>query len=256
MGKHGFQKLEPQASKYRDTKSTGERVLAPEEVLIRRPHHLNNKMKGEPYFAHEHLPRTMRMPPSDMLTAIHAYAADWYKYGMQIFKPVYRSMDESALLAFGILAEELAKDKLGTVGHRVLLDDPEATDNEDPDNPIPKRLRTRLTRAEKFEDPRWTIKVGPFGEKWIRKRRKRVKTATDGEKKKTVRKSRKRRIPEWLEREMQSFEKWQKEQAILRQQAQQQEELERRALIQYLQSRRQGPHSQPPHSTNQSRGGV
>lgn len=201
VGPRGFHKKTPSASRNRDTASTGERTLPPEEVLIRRPHYLNNKLKGEPYFAHERLPRQMKLPNSDMLTAIHAYAADFYKYGIERTKPVYQSMDESALLAFGILAEELAKEGMGTTGYRCLLDDPEATDNEDLDNPIPAHLRTRKRRSEKFHDPNYRIVVSQRGERFIRTRRKRAKSTTDTEKRKPVKRKRNLFMPWWIEKE-------------------------------------------------------
>lgn len=238
MCRRGFIK-KPRASRYRDTASSGgERAIPPEEALIRRPHYLNNKLKGEPYFAHEHLPRKTRLPSPDILTAIHAHAADFFKYSMKISKPVYQSMDESALLAFGILAEELAKEKFGAVGHRVLLDDPEATDNEDMDNPIPQRLRTRKSRREKYHDPNYRISVGPWGERFIRTRRKRVKTAADAEKPKKPRR-RKRRLPEWHQRELQSFEKWLNEQEQLMQQEEQHQQQQEQQQEQLWHQRQQ-----------------
>lgn len=192
VGPHGFHK-KPAASKYRDTASTGERTLPPEEVLIRRPHYLNNKLKGVPYFANERLPREARLPTSEMLTSIHAYAADFFKYGMQRYRPVYQSMDESALLAFGILAEELSKEGMGSTGYKRLLDDPQATDNEDVDNPIPDRLRTRKRRSEMVFDPNYRIEIREGRARFIRKRKKRTKSTTNTGKKKPARS--RRRIP-------------------------------------------------------------
>lgn len=202
VGPRGFHKQAPFASQHRDTASTGGRTLTPEEVLIRRPHYLNSKVKGEPYFAHERLPHDKKLPNSDMLTAIHAYAADFYKYSMERTKPVYQSLDESALLAFGILAEELAKEGMGTTGYRCLLDDPEATDNEDLDNPIPAHLRTRKRRSEKYRDPNYRVVISQQGERFIRTRRKRAKSAvSEPEKKNSAKRARKPGLPWWFERE-------------------------------------------------------
>lgn len=205
VGRHGFHKKKPAASKYRDTASTGERTLAPEEVLIRRPHYLNNKLKGEPYFAHERLPRQARLPTSEMLTALHAHAADFYKYGMQRTKAVHQSLDESALLAFGILTEELCRELMGPEGYRCLLDDPQHTDNEDEDNPIPDRLRTRKRRSEMFSDPNYRVEIRDGRARWIRKRKKRAKPATDTEKKKP-RRRRKSPNMEWYHKMRQESE--------------------------------------------------
>lgn len=230
VGRHGFHKKNPAASKYRDTASTGERTLAPEEVLIRRPHHLNNKLKGEPYFAHQRLPRKTRLPPSDMLAAIHAHAADFYKYGMQRWKAVYQSLDESALLAFGILAEELCKELMGPGGFRCLLDDPQATDNEDPDNPIPDHLRTRKRRSEMAFDPNYRVVIRDGRERWIRTRKKRAKPATDDtgtEKKKPVRRRRKR-APFLSEKDREEWKRLVAEQEVFRREAEEKKARERK----------------------------
>lgn len=214
VGPRGFHKQAPFASQHRDTASTGDRTLAPEEVLIRRPHYLNSKVKGEPYFAHERLPRGMILPNSDMLTAIHAYAADFYKYSMERTKPVYQSLDESALLAFGILAEELAKEGMGATGFQCLLDDPEATDNEDLDNPIPARLRTRKRRSEKFHDPNYRVVISQHSERFVRTRRKRAKSASEPEKKNSAKRRRKPGVPWWFERERSRLQRQQSPLAV------------------------------------------
>lgn len=97
-------------------------IAAPEEVLLRRvnaPTHLPHDF----YRADERLGPDQRLPDSDLLNAIHAYVSDYYfctsgDHGRRDF----RSLDETALLAMGILLEEAAAEELGENGDNVLLE--------------------------------------------------------------------------------------------------------------------------------------
>lgn len=54
---------------------------------------------------------------------IHAYAADFYRYAtMSRGQLDQQSMDETALIAMGVLVEEMAKDSLGDTGDLVLVE--------------------------------------------------------------------------------------------------------------------------------------
>lgn len=182
-------------------------------------------MKGEPYFAHERLPREMKLPTSDMLTALHAYAADFYKYGMQRTKPVNQRFDESALLAFGILAEELSKELMGPMGFRCLLDDPQHTDNEDVDNPIPDHLRTRKRRAEMLDDPNYRVEIRGGRARFVRTRKRRPKP-DNATKKKAAR--RRRTVPTWADTHPEEMKALVAEQEMFRQRDKEKKEMERR----------------------------
>ncbi|KAL7274695.1 hypothetical protein RUND412_002395 [Rhizina undulata] len=86
-----------------------------DEVLGRRK---NAPKDGIPYVEDD------RLPDTDLLTAIHQYAADFYaKNGMGDLS--YKSLDETALLAFGILLEQAVKFSLGADGDLVLIEQPE-----------------------------------------------------------------------------------------------------------------------------------
>ncbi|KAF3928685.1 hypothetical protein AA313_de0201200 [Arthrobotrys entomopaga] len=64
---------------------------------------------------------TAALPDSDLLKAIHAYAADFY--AAKGWDTVMgRCMDESALLAMGILLEEWCKEMIGKDGDMVFLE--------------------------------------------------------------------------------------------------------------------------------------
>ncbi|KAJ5156442.1 hypothetical protein N7492_009245 [Penicillium capsulatum] len=128
----GFHPLEAYASRHRDTASSGARELHPEEVLFRRGTNANTKrpLGDESYFAHEDLPADI-LPSSNILEAVHAYTADFYKHQpKKARRNDYHSMDETALLAMGILVEELANEALGDTGDMVLVEG-ESSDADD-----------------------------------------------------------------------------------------------------------------------------
>jgi hypothetical protein len=75
------------------------------------------------YFANGKLPLDCPLPPSDLLQAIHAYSADFYENAVMDGRTDdFRSMDETALIATGILLEEMAKESLGETGDLVLVE--------------------------------------------------------------------------------------------------------------------------------------
>ncbi len=58
-----------------------------------------------------------KLPESDLLKAIHAYASDFYGRAVKGKGKVdFESLDETALLAVGILMEEMAREALGETG--------------------------------------------------------------------------------------------------------------------------------------------
>ncbi|KAF8531306.1 hypothetical protein BDD12DRAFT_869838 [Trichophaea hybrida] len=62
-----------------------------------------------------------RLPDNDLMIAIHQYASDFYSaHGMAPISS--KSMDESALIAMGLLLEETIEQLLGGGGHLALVD--------------------------------------------------------------------------------------------------------------------------------------
>ncbi|CAK7272362.1 hypothetical protein SEPCBS119000_005082 [Sporothrix epigloea] len=141
--------------------------LAPEEVLFRGAKAPPRFEETDKYFAHTDLADDV-LPPSDLVKAIHHYAGHYYealarRQGVpgaadektekteeteqteqsgqrqaqesQTAQRLVdeRSMDETALLAFGILMEEAARDVLGARGALVLT---EAADEEEEDEEV------------------------------------------------------------------------------------------------------------------------
>ncbi|KAI1389621.1 uncharacterized protein F4822DRAFT_206337 [Hypoxylon trugodes] len=107
-------------------------TLAPEEVLFRRLGAPVRYAEKDIYQAHEGLRDGGRdvLPDSDMLKAIHAYSSHFYaalatrqQQGEALGRNINeRSMDETALLAFGILVEEASREVLGKTGDLVFTE--------------------------------------------------------------------------------------------------------------------------------------
>lgn len=117
-GRVGYESfLQPrQASRYRDTSSTSQAV-PPDELLFRRKGAPVRFEEDDIYRANRHLPPDKPLPDSDLLKVVHAYAADFYSKATKDGGAAsFRSMDETALLAMGILLEEAAAGCLGSTG--------------------------------------------------------------------------------------------------------------------------------------------
>ncbi|KND89620.1 hypothetical protein TOPH_05712 [Tolypocladium ophioglossoides CBS 100239] len=104
---------------------------APDEVLFRRKDAPQRFAEHDVYGAHERdLPRGGRgvLPESDLLKAIHAYSSRFYgaldrsRPRLDRHSVDERSMDETALLAFGILLEEAGREALGRRGDLVFTE--------------------------------------------------------------------------------------------------------------------------------------
>ncbi|KAL8784713.1 MAG: hypothetical protein Q9213_003809 [Squamulea squamosa] len=120
---HGFIPVVPQASKNRDTISTHHTPIPPEEVLFRRRHAPERYEEDDVYFAHEDLKDGQELPDSDLLKAIHTYAADFYGKALGREGDVdFKSMDETALMCVGVLLEEYMHNILGDTGDMVFVE--------------------------------------------------------------------------------------------------------------------------------------
>lgn len=123
-------------------------VLAPEEVLFRRTNAPVRYAERDIYFANEHLPGggIDVLPDSDMLKALHVYTSHFYareqpedgnSNGSSLPRPDKaasideRSMDETAMIAFGIILEEASRELLGPSGDLVFTEGVDASENAD-----------------------------------------------------------------------------------------------------------------------------
>ncbi|KAK0355920.1 hypothetical protein LTR91_017202 [Friedmanniomyces endolithicus] len=135
VGYEGFL-TDQQPSKHRDTASTSQVPLPPEEILFRRKGAPVRFAEHDVYEADRHLQPHQRLPDSDLLKAIHAYIADYYDRTSKVNGNVdVRSFDETALLAFGILLEEASEHALGRTGDLAFVGSSEATVGEKSDRP-------------------------------------------------------------------------------------------------------------------------
>lgn len=117
-------------TKYRDTISRSNIAVPPEEVLFRRKGAPIRYEEDDIYSADRHLGPHQRLPDSDLLKAIHAYASDFYANATSDGgKRDFKSLDETALLAMGILLEEAAAEALGKTGDLALVEDAREEEN-------------------------------------------------------------------------------------------------------------------------------
>ncbi|KLJ06144.1 hypothetical protein EMPG_10438 [Blastomyces silverae] len=157
----------PQTLLHRNSAPTASSVpVTPEEVLFRRVNAPVRYAENDFYFADERLPSSQRLPDSDMLKAIHTYASDFYANAtLDQGHADWQSMDETALIALGILLEEAAHESLGETGDMVFVEGEEITDPEElpTRSPSTSRGRKRITvgsssaiSGEEFARPRRT----------------------------------------------------------------------------------------------------
>ncbi|WEW59750.1 hypothetical protein PRK78_005230 [Emydomyces testavorans] len=107
--------------------------VPPDEVLFRRLSAPTRYEEDDIYFANEHLPPDQTLPDSDLLKAIHTYTSDFYSNAtVDHGRSVWSSMDETALLAMGILLEETTTEALGKTGDMVFVEGEEAVDDTEP----------------------------------------------------------------------------------------------------------------------------
>jgi hypothetical protein len=141
VGLNGFLTPEQQSS-------NNAKPLAPEEVLLK-----DAGTTG----ASEYLQRVEQrlqgldidLPDSDLLKAIHAYAADFYdRATLDRGKGDFGSLDGSALIAIGCLLEEEARQMLGENGDMVLVE-PRGLENG-----LPESMLSRHQVTGKVKPPR------------------------------------------------------------------------------------------------------
>ena len=120
----------PYPSKHRDTPSTSNIAVPPEEVLFRRKGAPTRYEEDDVYFQDRHLRSDQQLPDSDLLKALHAYASDFYASETDDGGKIdWKSLDETALLALGILVEEAAREALGSSGDLALVESPDEQRN-------------------------------------------------------------------------------------------------------------------------------
>jgi hypothetical protein len=103
-------------------------------VLLRSSAPSRYSERTDFYSADQDLPPNIRLPDSDLLKAVHAYASDFYSMTTHDHgRCDFWSMNETSLLAMGILLEEAAAEVLGENGDMALVE-PEVLDNGIPED--------------------------------------------------------------------------------------------------------------------------
>jgi hypothetical protein len=116
---------------------------------------VTDPLEEENYFANENIRSDTALPSSEILEAIHAYAADFYEFATEDHGlHDHHSMDETALIAMGILVEEMAKEALGETGDLVLVEGEEVANEKDEtgaetDNTNASQSRGRVRRGKR-----------------------------------------------------------------------------------------------------------
>ncbi|KAF3005773.1 hypothetical protein E8E13_007244 [Curvularia kusanoi] len=112
----------------KDVKSSRQ-PLRPDEVLFKQANAPIRYEETDYYNAHARLPANQQLPSSELLTAIHAYVSKLYSRNTEGDSlPAWKCMDETALIALGILMEESAREVLGETGDFAFV---EAADDEE-----------------------------------------------------------------------------------------------------------------------------
>lgn len=103
--------------------------LPPDQVLFRGADAPIRYEENDPYPAHRHMPAGQKLPDSDLLKAVHAFTSDFYGSGkLGACRDDFSSLDETALLAMGILLEEAGAQALGRTGDLAFVEGPEQSD--------------------------------------------------------------------------------------------------------------------------------
>ena len=123
-----------------------------------------------------------RLPDSDLLKAIHAYASDFYgrataNGGLLDFE----SLDETALLALGILLEEMAEHVLGDTGDLAFVEGEDISDAAH--GPVKGSQTRNAEESESFKTASVATTSAETSDSEVKQKRKRRKirhTPNDG----------------------------------------------------------------------------
>ncbi|KAF7514014.1 hypothetical protein GJ744_006628 [Endocarpon pusillum] len=148
VGSNGFIDESTRPIRTRNGFPSTESAFAPLEVLLRRAT-APTEGRADVYFADENLKPEQKLPDSELLKASHLYASDFYGINSEDGgKRDFKSLDETALIALGILLEEAAVQLLGKTGDMVLVE-PEGFDSFIPESRATQmQISGRVPRIE------------------------------------------------------------------------------------------------------------
>jgi hypothetical protein len=97
-------------------------------VLFRSRNAPTRYAESDIYFSDERR-SPIDLPESDLLKALHSYTSDFYSRATaDVGAGDWKSLDETALIAFGFLMEEASRDILGQTGDLVFTEGEEVTE--------------------------------------------------------------------------------------------------------------------------------
>ncbi|EKD16546.1 uncharacterized protein L3040_001286 [Drepanopeziza brunnea f. sp. 'multigermtubi'] len=112
----------------RDTVSSSASAISPEAVLFRSRNAPTRYAESDIYFANERQSVT-DLPESDILKALHCYTSDFYSRAAgDGGSGDWKSLDETALIALGIIMEEASLSSLGETGDLTFTEGEEVID--------------------------------------------------------------------------------------------------------------------------------
>lgn len=121
INSHGFIPKQRVFASTRDTASSSTTAVPPENTLYKRQNAPLRYAESDVYFANERMPN-LKLPDSDLLKALHCYTSDFYEQAVDDGTSDFKSFDETALLALGILMEEGVKEIIGRTGDQVFTE--------------------------------------------------------------------------------------------------------------------------------------
>lgn len=127
----------------RDTASSSTTAVPPENVLFKRKDAPVRYVENDIYFADQRQ-SIIGLPDSDLLKAIHSYTSDFYGRAVPDGRKNWKSLDETALLALGILMEEASRETLGSTGDLAITEGQEVKEKLENSrkSPVPDRQRS------------------------------------------------------------------------------------------------------------------
>ena len=126
--------------------------IMPEEVLLGRST-IPKELIYESYDAAGELLASTRLPDSEVLKSVHAYASDFYSAAAkEEGKFDFKSLDETALIAIGILLEEAVREALGQNGDMVFVEPEGLEDGLDETKTTKHQVKGRVEPAKRPEE--------------------------------------------------------------------------------------------------------
>lgn len=147
----GFIPAQSVISSTRDTASSSSIAVPPETVLYKSRDAPTRYAESDVYFANERR-SVIDLPESDLLKSLHSYAADFYSRSCwDEGLDDWRSLDETALIALGVLLEESSLEILGKTGDLVFTEGDEVDDRI---NPSRSKLKERPYKKRRLDVPK------------------------------------------------------------------------------------------------------